>query len=332
MLRQFNPGRKLLFILLFVTGLAFGQGAFDLNKNPQEKQSLSSSELTISPLIQGTLLMPESESKPPLVLIIPGSGPTDRNGNQPMMSNNSLKFLAKGLQERGIATFRYDKRVIHQIRQGNFQEQDVQFNDFINDARQALSYFKDSPAFDKIFIAGHSQGSLVGMVAAEEGADGFISISGAGQSIDQVVIDQLSLQLPGAVPGAAAAFKTLKETGRVDNFPQELSTIFRPSLQAFMYEWMSYDPAKILGDLNMPVLIINGTSDLQVSEQEAQLLKKGAPNAEFNLILNMNHVLKTIEEQGLANGKSYNDPNLPVSSELLKVIDEFVKKNSTKSP
>lgn len=329
---QYTRPRKLLIGILLITGLTYGQGAFGLEKNTQDETSLINSEIKISPLIEGTLLLPEAKEQPDLVLIIPGSGPTDRNGNQPMMNNNALKFLAQGLQERGLASFRYDKRVIPLIRQGDFQEQNVAFNDFIDDARLVLNYFKKSKAFGKIYIAGHSQGSLVGMVAAQDGADGFISIAGAGQSIDHVVLDQLSLQLPGAVPGAADAFKTLRETGRVDNFPQELSPIFRPSLQAFMYQWMGYDPAKILGSLSIPALIINGTSDLQVSEQEAFLLKNAAPKAEFKLILNMNHVLKIIDEKGLANGKSYNDPNLPVAPELIENISDFVHKNSTKSP
>ena len=329
---QTSARSHLLFGLLLFTGLTYGQGAFGLDKDPQKKPALGSTELTISPFIQGTLLIPQAKNKPNLVLIIPGSGPTDRNGNQPMMNNNALKFLAQGLFERGIATFRYDKRVIPLIRQGNFQEQDARFNDFIDDAKQVLEYFKRSVAFNKIFIAGHSQGSLVGMIATEYGADGFISIAGAGQSIDHVVLDQLALQLPSAVPGAAAAFKTLRETGRVNDYPQELSTIFRPSLQAFMHEWMRYDPAEILGTLKIPALIINGTSDLQVSEQEAELLKKGAPDADFSLILNMNHVLKIIDEKGLANGKSYNDPNLPIAQELIDNITIFVNKNSTKAP
>ena len=333
MIFQLNTKYRLLWLLLMLTPiLSFGQGAFDLKNKTQEIQTSTSTELNISPLIQGTLLLPESDQQPNLVLIIPGSGPTDRNGNQPMMSNNSLKYLAQGLQKRGIASFRYDKRVIPLMRQGDFQEQEVQFNDFIDDARQVLRFFRNKDTFNKIFILGHSQGSLVGMVAAKDGCDGFISVAGAGQSIDRVVLDQLSLQLPGAVPGAAEAFNTLKKTGGVENFPQELSTIFRPSLQSFMYQWMSYDPAEILASLTVPALIINGTSDLQVSEQEAFLLKKNTPNAEFSLILNMNHVLKIIEEKGLANGKSYNDPNLPVSEELLEKITEFIDKNSSKTP
>ncbi len=327
-----NNYRCLLFALIFITKFTYGQGTFGLTNKTQEIQTSNSTELSITPLIQGTLLIPESKERPNLVLIIPGSGPTDRNGNQPMMSNNSLKYLAQGLQQNGVASFRYDKRVLPMMRQGNFQEQEVEFDDFIDDARQVLHFFRNKNNFEKIFILGHSQGSLVGMVAAKDGCDGFISVAGAGQSIDRVVIDQLSLQLPSAVPGAAEAFNTLREKGRVDNFPQELSAIFRPSLQSFMYQWMRYDPSEILASLNIPTLILNGTSDLQVSEQEAFLLKKNAPNAEFSLILNMNHVLKIIEEKGLANGKSYNDPNLPVSAELIEKITEFVNKNSPKSP
>ena len=111
-IHQTSTRRHLLFGLLLFTGLTYGQGAFGLDKDPQKKSALGSSELTISPFVQGTLLIPEAKDKPNLVLIIPGSGPTDRNGNQPMMNNNALKFLAQGLFERGIATFRYDKRVI----------------------------------------------------------------------------------------------------------------------------------------------------------------------------------------------------------------------------
>jgi fermentation-respiration switch protein FrsA (DUF1100 family) len=166
------------------------------------------------------------------------------------------------------------------------------------------------------------------MIAAKDGADGFISIAGAGQSIDQVVLDQLALQLPSALPATEAAFNKLKNTGQVEDYPAALGTIFRPSIQRFMAEWMSYDPGAILSSLDLPKLILNGTSDLQVFEQEALLLKKAAPSAQLKVIVNMNHVLKIIKEKGLANGKSYNDPNLPVSEELISTMASFINQNS----
>ena len=318
----------LLISFFLVTRIALGQGAFGETPHQKSEYNLSSAELNISPYIQGTLLIPEPADRPNLVIIIPGSGPTDRNGNQPMMNNNALKFLAQGLQEQGIASFRYDKRIVPLVKQGNFQEENVAFDDFILDAREVLNYFINTNAFNKIFIAGHSQGSLVGMIAAKDGADGFISIAGAGQSIDQVVLDQLALQLPSAVPAAEAAFNKLKNTGKVEDYPAALGTIFRPSIQRFMAEWMSYDPGAILSSLDLPKLILNGTSDLQVFEQEALLLKKAAPSAQLKVIVNMNHVLKIIKEKGLANGKSYNDPNLPVSEELISTMASFINQNS----
>lgn len=323
-----------IFILLSLTWLdAMSQKAFDNRETPiQSTTNSGSREIQISELIKGSLLVPNPTEKSPLAIIIGGSGPTDRNGNQPMMTNNSLKYLAEGLSQRGIASFRYDKRIIPLIQMGTFQEQDVRFNDFINDARKVLLYFNSSDAFGPIYLIGHSQGSLVGMIAAKDGADGFISIAGAGQSIDQVVLDQLAIQLPSAVPGAESAFQKLAKDGSVEQYPLELSTIFRPSIQRFMFEWMQYDPAESLSTLSMPTLIINGTSDLQVSEEEAMRLKAKTPQAEFELILNMNHVLKIIEEKGLANGKSYNDPNLPVSERLLEIIVRFIEENSSKEP
>ena len=72
-------------------------------------------DITINAFIDGTLLIPTDIEKPNLAIIVAGSGPTDRNGNQNLLKNNSLKKLAEGLSKEGIATFRYDKRIVKQI-------------------------------------------------------------------------------------------------------------------------------------------------------------------------------------------------------------------------
>jgi len=141
------------------------------------------------------LLLPNEKEKPNLIIIIAGSGPTDRNGNQNFLKNNSLKKLAERLTENGIATFRYDKRIVKQIRQGNV-DPNISFNDFVTDAISVLNYFKLKDNFNKVYIIGHSQGSLVGILAAKEGADGFISLSEAGKTIDEVIIDQINKTAP----------------------------------------------------------------------------------------------------------------------------------------
>ena len=282
-------------------------------------------EIQITPLVKGSLLLPETSEKPPLAIIIAGSGPTDRNGNQPMMKNNSLKFLAQGLYEKGIATFRYDKRIIQLMKMGAMTEEKIRFDDFIEDAIAITEHFKKDPRFSKIYIIGHSQGSLIGMIAAQDHADGFISIAGAGQEIDDVIVDQLAKQAPGLKENARQSFDDLRVNGAAQNYSPGLSSIFRPAIQPFIFSWMKYDPQIEIAKLNVPVLIINGTKDLQVQVSEAELLKKAKPDAQYKIIENMNHVLKEIKgDDDIENSKSYNIYNLPVMPELIATVGVFI--------
>lgn len=306
-----------LILLLLIGNVAFGQ----TEKYPGQ-------DLSITPLIDGTLLVPETTGKLPLAIIIGGSGPTDRNGNQQMLVNNSLRFLAEGLFDRQIATYRYDKRIVKQMKLGSINEKNIRFEDFIDDARAVLEYFKKDERFSKIFIIGHSQGSLVGLVAAQDGADGFISIAGAGQEIDDVIVDQLSKQAPGLADNARSAFDDLRVNGIATNYSPGLASIFRKDIQPFLYTWMQYDPKEEIAKLNIPILIINGDKDIQVLEDEAELLHQANPKSEIRIIAGMNHIFKKIEGNMLENSKSYNIYNLPVMPELLQTISLFIKKES----
>lgn len=286
-----------------------------------------SEEIAVTPLIEGTLLLPETSEKKPLVIIIAGSGPTDRNGNQNMMKNNSLKFLAEELYNKGIATYRYDKRILKIMKSGTIDEKKIKFDDFIDDAIAVTDYFQSDTRFEKIFILGHSQGSLVGMIAAKDKADGFISIAGAGQEIDDVIVDQLSKQAPGLVENARKSFDDLRVNGVAQNYSPGLASIFRPQIQPFIYNWMQYNPQEELDKLSIPVLIINGDKDLQVQVSEAEKLQAVKPDAMYKVIPKMNHVLKEIEGNDLENSKSYNQYNLPVSKELITTITQFIEEN-----
>lgn len=307
--------KNLFVIFLFLFGIASAQ-----------EQTFHSEDLSVTRLIDGTLLMPATPEKPPLAIIIGGSGPTDRNGNQQMMVNNSLKFLAEGLYKNGIATFRYDKRIVKQMKMHAVDEKNIRFDDFIDDAIAVFEFFKNDARFSKIFFIGHSQGSLVGMVAAQKGANGFVSIAGAGQEIDDVIIDQLAKQAPGLVDNARTSFDDLRANGMALNYSPGLASIFRKELQPFIFTWMQYDPKVEITKLDVPVLIINGDKDIQVQVSEAELLRNAKPDAEFKIIENMNHVLKEIEGNDLENSKSYNIYNLPVVPELIAVISDFIKR------
>ena len=308
----------LLCNLLFIVILQQGLIAQDYG---------GSNDVRISDMVYGTLLTPEVPTSK-IAIIIPGSGPTDRNGNQQMMRNNSLKLLAENLAQEGIASIRYDKRVLTLLKKNALQEERLDFNMFIEDAVATIEYIRQQGRFKDIYVIGHEQGSLIGMVAAQRAdVQGFISLAGSGQSIDQTIIHQIGLQMPDLKDKAINAFETLKKKGRVTDYSPALTSIFRPSVQPFMASWMQYDPKVEIGKLSIPTLIINGTNDIQTSKQEAILLQEGNSDATLKYVEGMNHVLRIIEGDDLENTKSYNLTRLPLSLELGTTVSEFIKKH-----
>ncbi|MFT5847574.1 MAG: fermentation-respiration switch protein FrsA (DUF1100 family) [Psychroserpens sp.] len=297
---------------------------FCLVINSQEL-NYNSQDIAINNLIDGTLLTPNDTEKPKLAIIIAGSGPTDRDGNQNFMKNNALKKLAESLTNKGIASFRYDKRIVKQIRRNNV-DPNIKFDDFVTDAISVVDYFKNENAYSGIYIIGHSQGSLVGMLAAKDRADGFISLAGAGQSIDEVITEQIGAMDPSLIEATKKAFESLKTGKATTNYPTPLAPVFREDVQPFIMNWMKYNPQESIKSLDIPVLIINGTSDLQVSVGEAQLLKDASKTSEIKIITNMNHVLFIIEGDQLVNSKSYNESSRKISEELITTISQFILK------
>ena len=289
----------------------------------QAQDNFIANDLRINQYVEGTLLAPRQETVP-LAIIINGSGPIDRNGNEMMTKNNSAKKLAEALAKKGIATFRYDKRTL-KAQQLNIDEKDMRFDDFIDDAKAVIKRFSELPNYSSLYIIGHSQGSLVGMMAAQEKADGFISIAGAGQTIDSLIVEQIGRQMPGLEESARTAFNELRANGKVKDYNQGLASLFKKSIQPFMFSWMKYDPQQEIKKLEMPVLIINGDNDLQVNTNEAEKLKAAKPNAELVIIENMNHIYRIIDKNDdIANQKSYNEPQRPISNEMVEQISNFI--------
>ncbi len=285
-----------------------------------------SQDIKINPYVYGTLLKPESPTEN-LVIIIPGSGPTDRDGNQQMARNNSLRLLAEGITASGIATFRYDKRVLTLLKQRALQEEKLRFDDFVEDAVNTIKYFSERGNYSNIYVLGHSQGSLVGMIASQKTmVAGFISLAGAGQTIDKAIVNQIKLQMPDLAESAVKSFEELKENGKVKNYSPALSSIFRPSSQPFMASWMKYNPSDEIQKLQIPTLIINGTKDIQVDVSEAHSLKAVKDDASLIIIDTMNHILRSIKGDNLVNTKSYNEPQRPLSEGLIEAITTFVLK------
>ena len=301
------------FILLFFISLE----AFSQEKN------YDSLQVSIDPEVQGTLLSPNGENQPPLAILIAGSGPTDRDGNQAQFKNNSLKYLAEGLAQKGIATVRYDKRVIAQINKATVQEEKMTFEDEVNDALLVVNHFKDK--YKKIILIGHSEGALVGLLVAQKVVvSKFVSISGAGNSSATLIEEQIGKNAPQLKEESQKIISQLRKGELVDNISPYLAPVFRKSVQPYLISWFKYEPAKEIAKLQIPILIVQGTNDLQVEDKEAQLLKEAQPKAQLLLIEGMNHVLKkvkTLEENQL----SYLNPDLPISGELVEGIASFIK-------
>jgi pimeloyl-ACP methyl ester carboxylesterase len=281
--------------------------------------------------IHSTLLLPKDTSKPvPVVLLISGSGPTDRNGNSRMLPgpNNSLKMLAEGLAMNGIATLRYDKRGVGESANAIGAEADLRFDTYIDDAAAFCEQLRADKRFSSVVVAGHSEGSLLGMVAAKRcNASGFISIAGAGRPAADILRTQLAGKLPPALATQSDAILKALEAGKTtDNPPAELFALYRPSVQPYLISWFRYDPAKSIAALSAPVLIVQGTTDIQVSVDDAKRLAAASPKAKLLIVEGMNHVLKSVSPDKEKQAASYSDPSLMLAPDLLVNIVAFVRK------
>jgi hypothetical protein len=314
--------------LIQVAALMLCIGAVNTTKaQSDEDKAYRSSEVAIfngRDTLRGTLLLPISKVKPAVVLIIAGSGPTDRNGNQFGMANNSLRFLAEELATNGIASLRYDKRGVGFSR-SNQAESEVVFDDFIEDATIWLTMLKESGNYSKVLVAGHSEGSLIGMVAVQKvSVDGFISIAGSGKRIDKILLEQLSQIPEPMLNDVKIIIDSLVQGHQVKRINPMLLSIFRPSVQPYLISWMRIDPAVEIGKLSIPILIAQGTTDIQVTTENAELLANANPLSELVIIEGMNHVLKMVEMDREKNMAAYINPELPISEELISAIVEFV--------
>lgn len=281
--------------------------------------------------ISGTLLLPVAAGRVPVALIVAGSGPTDRDGNSTMLPgpNNSLKQLAQTLAQAGIASVRYDKRGIAASAAAGPSEAALRFDDYVNDAAAWLRKLKADPRFSSCAVIGHSEGSLIGMLAARQaGADAYVSIAGPAEGAADALRQQLRPKLSGGLAVESERILVALEHGEgADKVPAALNVLYRPSVQPYLISWFKYVPAAELAKLEVPVLIAQGTTDLQVPVAQAQALKQAKPAATLLIVPGMNHVLKMVQGDLRQQLPSYSDPALPLAPELGSGIAGFLKTN-----
>ena len=289
--------------------------------------SLSANDYVISSfdnhLIQGTLLETK-ETQSVLAIIIAGSGPTDRDGNSSSIKGYYLKMLADGLYKNGVSTFRYDKRGVSKSLGNLKSTAEIRFSDYINDAKSIISHFKNIKRFTKIVVIGHSEGALIGMIASKSLADNFISIAGPGEDYLTLIKRQLSNRAPYIKAMSDPIINQLKKNKLVDSVPPLLNNLFSPNLQTFLIDASSHDPVVEISKLKIPVLIIQGTNDVQITVNDAEILHTAASESRLEIIEGMNHVLRQASENFLLNIQTYGNSDLPIEELVIKLISTFI--------
>jgi pimeloyl-ACP methyl ester carboxylesterase len=284
---------------------------------------------TTNGTVAGTLRLPDAGGKAPVVLIVAGSGPTDRDGNSAMIPghNDSLKMLAEGLARAGFASVRYDKRGIGASKAAAPPESQMRFDIYVDDAAAWIAMLKADPRFTSVAVIGHSEGALIGMLAAERaGAAAYVSLAGVAEGPGAILRKQLAGKLPPPLAADNERILASLEQGKLAaEVPPPLMAFYRPGIQPYMISWMRHVPTAHLAALRMPVLIVQGTTDIQVGVEQAQALKAARPDAGLAIIPGMNHVLKEVAADAPNPVASYGDPALALHPQLMPAIAGFLK-------
>lgn len=278
--------------------------------------------------LHGTLLTPEGQVRA-AALILPGSGPTDRDGNNPLgVAAGTYRKLAEGLAAQGIATVRFDKRGVAQSAAAASNEADFTFDDNITDARLWIDETLARTGLRCVWLVGHSEGALVALATAEDDDPricGLVLLSGAGRKAGDVLREQLaSAPLPPDLRTAAETALSELEAGRTTEAPPQLAALFRPSVQPYMISWLALDPAVLAAAYHGPMMVAQGSTDLQTTLADAQALAAARPDARLVVWDGVNHVLKTAPADPAANVATYRDPTLPLAPGVVEDVAGFI--------
>jgi pimeloyl-ACP methyl ester carboxylesterase len=281
--------------------------------------------------LQGTLAAPDGGPKAPVAIIIPGSGPTDRDGNSPLgVTAGMYRLLAEALAAKGVSTIRIDKRGMFGSSAAAADGDNVRMADYAADVSAWGQEAQKRSSAPCAWLIGHSEGSLVALITAQrpEGICGLILVAGPGRKLGDILREQLQANPANApiLPQALAAISELEAGRRVDvsSMHPALMALFRPSVQGFLIDVLSYDPAQLLARYIGTVLVLQGTTDLQVSMQDAQRLAGARPGVTMVTLEGVNHVLKIAPADPAANFATYGNSALPIAPSLVEAIASFL--------
>lgn len=273
----------------------------------------------------GTIITPAKQTNR-AILIIVGSGSTDRDGNtKPAYVNNCLKMLAEELSVLGYCTLRYDKRGVGKSNSDSLKSENLRFEQYVTDAIEWINFLKKKYA--DITVIGHSQGALVGMMAVQKTkVNRFISLAGLSEDAYTTVKRQLSNQPKVVRDAAYPILDSLKNEIKVNEVPAYLNSLFNPKTQDYFISFMRYNPRVEITKINCPILVIQGTSDLQITVEGATEMSNNSQNSTLKIIEGMNHVLKKSSNDVSENMSTYNNAALPLHPDLIMAINQFLEK------
>ena len=280
--------------------------------------------------LRGTLLCPTAHPEQ-LIFILPGSGPTDRDGNNPLGVNASTyRLLAEELATQGIATLRIDKRGLSASASAVADANAVTIGDYVEDVRAWLEVLKREVPGASVWLLGHSEGGLVALAAAQEPAvKGLILAATPARPFGEILRQQLSAHPENAIlqEEGAAIITRLEQGCRVEvkHAHPALQNLFYPAIQDFLIDLFSYHPTERVAEITKPLQVMQGMRDLQVEPDEAQRLKAANPNAALALLPDTNHVLKQVcSDDRLENLAAYTDASLPLAPGVVAAITQFL--------
>lgn len=284
--------------------------------------------------LAGTLVLPDKAQS--IVLIIPGSGPTDRDGNNPMgVTAAPYRLLAEGLAKEGVGSLRIDKRGMFGSKGAVPDANAVTLADYASDIGSWAAKLRETQGDSCLYLLGHSEGGIVALAAAPQIDDlcGVILVAAPGRPLGTVLREQLQANPANAplLPDAMAAIDQLEKGEAVETSAMHsaLLPLFNPAVQPFLIDMMARDPAEMIADVTVPVLIVQGGRDLQTPTADGDALSAANPGGDFAFIPAMNHVLKTVKsDDRMANLATYADPSVPLAPSLVPFLTGFIDRTA----
>jgi alpha-beta hydrolase superfamily lysophospholipase len=279
--------------------------------------------------IDAVLTTPPGVEKPPVALLIAGSGSTDHDGNGPQIKPATLKKLAEQLAARQVATLRYDKRGAGGWKPEFGRPEDFRFKDYVDDAVALVDYLRGSGKFSKIILVGHSEGGLVAILTARRvPIDRLVLLTTAARRQGDLLKAQLEKKMaPDQFAPIAKAIDAIMAGQIVDPTPPGLS--IPPSMQPGIASAFLEDPIDPLKQIIQPVLIIGGGRDRQLARLDLVALAAAASAAKTLWLPEMNHVLVDVTDDA-DDVAAYNQPERPLDPDMIESVAAFILGSATR--